>query len=82
VRRFDYIKYDKAAQAKQADAKSMCENLEKFILTLPGGRAQSLAITKLEEVYMWIGKAIRDDQLARDFIAQKFTERQEERNNS
>lgn len=26
---------------------------------------KSLAITKLEECYMWIGKAIRDEQIAR-----------------
>lgn len=41
-------------------------------------RAKALALTKLEEVYMWIGKAIRDDQIERNGSA----ELQEERNNS
>jgi len=33
-------------------------------------RAKALAITKLEEVYMWIGKAIRDDQIKRNGSAE------------
>lgn len=30
------------------------------------GRARSLVLTKLEEAYMWVGKAIRDDQADRE----------------
>jgi hypothetical protein len=63
--RFDYVKYDEAAQAKQAEFKSAFEALDATVDRLANGRAKSLAITKLEEAYMWIGKAIRDEQIAR-----------------
>jgi hypothetical protein len=65
VSRFDYVAYDDQATKTQAYAKQMCRAMEGLISTLPGGRATSLALTKLEECYMWIGKAVRDDQVAR-----------------
>lgn len=76
--RFDYVKYDETAVIDQGRAKMHCSDLEQYILRLPQGRATALALTKLEEVYMWIGKAIRDDQIKRNGSA----ELQEERNNS
>lgn len=64
--RFDYVKYDDAAQVGQDVAKDLCQKLEMLIEATPGaGRSKALAITKLEETYMWIGKAIRDSQLER-----------------
>lgn len=63
--RFDSIKFDIRAREYLADFKSLITALEDYIesnLTSP--RAKALALTKLEEVYMWIGKAIRDDQIA------------------
>lgn len=63
--RFDYIKYDDDAVDMQKRAKTECTDVEDLITLLNPGRAQSLALTKLEEVYMWIGKAIRDDQVSR-----------------
>lgn len=77
--RFDYVKYDDQAIALQADFKHSFETLERHIengLTAP--RYKALALTKLEETYMHIGKAIRDDQIARN----NTTELQEERSNS
>jgi hypothetical protein len=75
--RFDYVKYDAEAVKDQETAKTLCQDLETFIeLSLPKGRAQSLALTKLEEVYMWIGKAIRDEQ-----VTKRGAELQEERSN-
>ena len=51
--RFDYVRYDDASTAKQARAKELVTELEKFIETfLPPGRPSALALTKLEEVYM------------------------------
>ncbi len=65
--RFDYVKYDAEAQAKQQHFKILCQGLETLIDSdLQNGRNKSLALTKLEEVYMWIGKGIRDDQIARN----------------
>jgi len=65
MKTFSYVRYDQEAVQKQELAKTMCEQLETFIHGLGAGRPQSLASTKLEECYMWIGKAIRDEQLRR-----------------
>lgn len=74
--RFDYVKYDDHSFALQGLTKDMCMELEKMIETIGSsldpmtdkskvGRSKALALTALEECYMWIGKAIRDDQNAR-----------------
>lgn len=64
--RFDYVAYDSVAQAQQAQAKAMFEDIEAKLDNMPDCRAKSLAITKLEESYMWVGKAIRDGQIERN----------------
>lgn len=77
--RFDYVKYDEKASYDQVTFKTHIEGLEKLIDTdLKSPRAKALALTKLEECYMWIGKAIRDDQITRNGSA----ELQEGRSNS
>lgn len=77
--RFDYVKYDEQASITQGIFKQKVSNLEGLIETqLESPRAKALAITKLEECYMWIGKAIRDDQIIRNGSA----ELQEERSDS
>ncbi len=65
--RFDYVAYDHDAAGIQEAFKSAAIGVEEFIQkwTKPG-RAQSLALIKLEECYMWVGKQIRDDQIARN----------------
>lgn len=73
--RFDYVEYDDIAQADQDAAKTLVSCLESRIESLGAGRARSLAITKLEECYMWIGKQIRDDQIARNGSAPLQEER-------
>ena len=76
--RFSYVMYDEKAKTAQESLKKMFEDVEKFVNeNISDGRAKALVMTKLEEAYMWIGKAIRDDQLARGNI-----ELQEERSNS
>jgi hypothetical protein len=64
--RFDYIEYDDVSKGDQNLAKALVSRLEVFISGLGSGRSQSTAMTKLEETYMWIGKAIRDEQLRRE----------------
>jgi len=64
--RFDYVRYDEQAMKTQAVLKEKHAELEKLIEELPPGRGQALALTKLEECYMWVGKAIRDDQVKRN----------------
>lgn len=84
--RFDYVKYDEHAQQEQQTAKECVEHLESYINSIGSElpkdqtteRAKALAITNLEQVYMWIGKAIRDNQILRNARA----ELQEERTNS
>lgn len=74
-RRFDYVKYDAQATAEQAQFKDKCTELEQMIGGLDDGRAKSLALTKLEEVYMWIGKALRDEQIGRTSFTPDVPER-------
>lgn len=64
--RFDYVAYDGIAGDQQSVAKAAVTRVESMIDAFPNGRAKSLALTALEESYMWIGKAIRDEQIARN----------------
>jgi hypothetical protein len=64
--RFDYIAYDEEAKALQAEFKRLFINIERHINEFDCGRAKALALTALEESYMWVGKAIRDDQITRN----------------
>lgn len=76
--RFDYVKYDEKAESLQVSIKSQFACIEAMINPLTDSREKSLAMTKLEEAYMWIGKLIRNDQIARNGSAPL----QEERTNS
>jgi len=63
--RFDYVRYDEKAVEKQAKLKAAFESIDHLVeTTLDNGRAKALVYTKLEEAYMWAGKAIRDEQVA------------------
>jgi len=74
--RFDYVKYDEIAATQQLGAKTLFQGLEEFAeQQLKSGRAKALVLTKLEEAYMWIGKAIRDDQIERNGSAPLQEER-------
>lgn len=75
--KFDYVKYDDQAAGQQAFYKEKFMELDSVVESLNPGRAKSLAITKLEEAYMWVGKALRDEQIARG----NPVELQEERKN-
>lgn len=72
MRRFDYVRYDSHAEATQAEAKELAQKFETMIEGIgktdgkPSARAKALALTKLEECYAWVGKAVRDDQVARN----------------
>lgn len=77
--RFDYVKYDVKAVADQMLFKGLFETLDKTVgERIASPRAKALVMTKLEEAYMWIGKAVRDDQIERNGSA----ETQEGRANS
>lgn len=75
-KRFDYIKYDLTAQDLQGAFKLGFAAIELLCNEhLRNGRAKSLVVTKLEEAYMWVGKAIRDDQIERNGYADPNEER-------
>jgi len=78
VSRFNYVKYDQESVQKQEEAKKICENLETLIESLGAGRPQALALTALEEAYMWIGKAVRDNQVKRGSQIEHVAERSAE----
>ena len=63
--RFDAVPFDTECLELQGEAKRLCLELEEMILSIGGRRATALALTKLEECHLWIGKAIRDKQLDR-----------------
>jgi len=63
--RFNYVKYDELAAKKQERFKNVFATLELMAEELIDSRARSLFLTHLEEAYMWTGKAIRDEQIAR-----------------
>lgn len=72
---FSYVKYDELSALTQQNFKEEFENLELMVEDLVDGRAKSLVRTKLEEAYMWIGKAIRDNQISQKREAAEQPER-------
>jgi len=64
--RFDYVAYDEEATKQQAIFKELFKEVSVYVDCLEKGRAKELALISLEESYMWIGKAIRDEQIARN----------------
>lgn len=79
MNRFDYVKYDDESQDKQKIFKDHVEELERMVSTLECPRSTEYAIKALEEAYMWIGKALRNEQIKRN---SGIFELQEERTTS
>ncbi len=61
--RFDYIAYSEKSQALSDERKAVSQRFEDLLNELPHSREKALALTKLEECFMWTGKAIRNWQL-------------------
>ena len=65
--RFKNVQYDTVNKTRQFTFMELCRRLETEIdREIPTNRSRSIALTKLEECAMWIGKALRDDQLERE----------------
>lgn len=73
--RFDYIQYDEIAVEQQSRVRDRFVKLEEFIAPLKEGRAKSLVLTHLEIAYMWVGKAIRDEQVERTGVSEELKQR-------
>lgn len=62
-KRFSYIKFNETSTIICESAKAHVEELEQIVALLGDNRETALAMTKLEEAFMWIGKAIRNRQV-------------------
>jgi hypothetical protein len=61
--RLNYVEWDEISETNQQTLKTYFMSLEREIEDLLlNSREKSLAITKLEECWMWVGKAIKIDQ--------------------
>ena len=61
--RFEFVQYDDTHKAKHGLFLETFAKLEaQMARELIDGSAKSLALTSLEESFMWVGKAIRDSQ--------------------
>lgn len=76
--RYNYVKYDEQATKQQEAFKASFEGITGMVDSLKDGRAKALVLTKLEEAYMWVGKSIRDDQVARGSQPEHVAERSNE----
>ena len=68
VSRLNFVKYDAESLRKNEELKYAVQNVERYLLNLPECRERSLAMTAMEEMFMWIGKTIRNDQLERERV--------------
>ncbi len=57
--RFVYVEWDEKAQARSDAGQELAKLMEEHIQSLPPSREASLAMTKLEECFMWMGKAVK-----------------------
>lgn len=65
--RFDYVKYDRNNVDNQQFFKEGFSKVAEDIETcLDAGPAKDKALQHLEEAYMWVGKALRDEQIKRN----------------
>lgn len=58
--RYEVVKLNAESSAAKKALKAQFISLEKTIKdTLPNGRSRSLAVTRLEEAWQWVGKSCR-----------------------
>jgi hypothetical protein len=73
--RFDNVPFDNESEKIISQAKDLASQLENLIVEkLDYGRAIKIALEKLEETYVWIMKAIRDEQVIREANQVKLDE--------
>lgn len=77
MNRFDYVKYDDQAAKMQEMFKEKFVELEEKVCCLRNGRAKAIVMTKIEEAYMWVGKALRDEQIERNGSAPLMEQRKD-----
>lgn len=61
--RFDYVEFDDFSDELSQESKEKCKAIEYYLqYNFRDSREKECALTKLEECFMWIGKAIKEDQ--------------------
>jgi hypothetical protein len=64
--RFDYVEWDNFAEFKAKQILTQIEGVAAAIdFHLCNSREKSLALTALEECFMWMHRAVRSDQIIR-----------------
>lgn len=66
AKKYENIKYDNISQNHSDIIKVQFNTIEYLLGCLSGSRELILAQTNLEQAFMWIGKAIRSDQIWRE----------------
>ena len=79
TKRFDYVKYDENTTRLSESFKRMyselAEPVEGLEVDKTARREQALALTKLEESFMWVGKMLRNNQIAINGSSEHVPER-------
>lgn len=74
--RFSYVKFDEEHVYVMSIFRREFEDIEARIEQFfADSRPKALALTALEEAYMWVGKAMRDKQVARNGEVAELPER-------
>lgn len=60
--RYEHIEFSVFQHNLHLKFRSLFKTIEKELDHIAPGRARSIVLTKIEEAYMWVGKAIRDEQ--------------------
>ena len=78
-KRFDYVKYDKNTTEISEGFKEMysllVDAINELDVTPNAQREKALAITKIEESFMWIGEMLRNNQIFLNGNADHLPER-------
>ncbi len=67
--RFEFIKFDDQAKTEHASFTEKFKEIEQDILTIRSTPYRFEAMKCLEACYMWVGKAIRQEQIQRNYDA-------------
>jgi hypothetical protein len=66
-KRLEYVKYDDISLENNARFKLIFESiLGNLEYSLKDSREKELALNAVEEAFMWVGKAIKSDQIIRE----------------
>lgn len=74
MNQFDEYSFDEKSKEMVSAIQEHFEVLFDKIMALPEGRGRALAVTKLEESWGWVRKAIRDNQVWRNGVESSIPE--------